>query len=188
MSHKNAKRARQAQRRTRSSPELLALLAEQVTWLARSGAAYDSGLEDEAKRLTVPIRVLVHDTGKSSSLLSQLGLKSSIRFIDSAAPIRPGNLATTLGLVMMRVNTVKGGAYMPRLGDGPPHLYGRTAPFDRWWKGPVSKLADGRTVSRYDYVMPVANQEGGAHVDPELSPMYDDFVRRNPARAMRMCH
>jgi hypothetical protein len=181
MSHKNAKRGRIARRMApRSNPQLVELLAEHLGWLERSGAAFDSGLEDEAKRLAVVIRTLVHDTAASSSLLGQVGLKSRIHFVDSADPILPGNLAPTLGLVMLRISTADGGSYVPHLGDGPPDLYGRTLAFDRWWNAPVAKLQDGRTISRREFVMPIVNREGGAHVDPQLDAMFDDFVRRNP--------
>ena len=49
-------------------------LTEQIGFLLRSAESYDNGFTDEAKRLAVTIRVLVHDTGKSTSLLKQLKL------------------------------------------------------------------------------------------------------------------
>lgn len=136
-------------------------------------------MEGEAKRLAVVVRVLVHDTANSRSLLSQLGVKNVLNFTDTAQPINPRNLAPTEGLVIMRIGPT-GGAYVAPLGDGPPERYSRTKGFRDWWEQPVSKLSDGRFVSRMQYVLPAANQEGGAHVDPALSPLFDDFVRRNP--------
>lgn len=53
--------------------ELQAHLAEQLGFLERSADAFDNGYEDEAKRMATAIRVLVHDTNQSISLLKQLG-------------------------------------------------------------------------------------------------------------------
>jgi len=83
---------------------------------------------------------------------------------------------------MMRVTAgeVSSATYVAPLGDGPPELYGRIRAFTSWWTSPVSKLRDAQLLSRRDYVLPVANSEGGAHVDPRITRMFDEFLRRNP--------
>jgi hypothetical protein len=73
-----------------------------------------------------------------------------------------------------------GGKYIPCLGDGPPIRYGKTLPFRLWWTAPVTTLGDGRLISRREYVLPVANRDGGAHVDRRPDPLFDEFVRKNP--------
>lgn len=187
MSHKEAKRRRKVAALTpssgrRSEAELLSHLKEQLAFLRASAASFDSGFEGEAKRLATVIRVLVHDTVRSRALLSQLGLLGVVRFVDTAVPINPRNLLPTEGLVMLRVvaGEASSAVYIPPLGDGPPERYGRTRTFNAWWTTPVTKLRDGRLLSRRDYVLPVANSEGGAHVDPKITPMFDEFLRRNP--------
>ena len=50
-------------------------LREQISFLRASADSYDSGFKGEAKRLAVIIRVLLHDTHKSTSLMTLLGIK-----------------------------------------------------------------------------------------------------------------
>jgi len=67
-------------------------LRRQLGYLERSAARYDSGQLDEGIRIATTIRVLVHDTRNSTSLLSHLGAKS-IAFATTAKPEpRPVNV------------------------------------------------------------------------------------------------
>ena len=52
---------------TLTQEELLDHLKEQVAFMKQSATSYDKGFDDEAKRLAVVIRVLVHDTQNSTS-------------------------------------------------------------------------------------------------------------------------
>jgi hypothetical protein len=52
-------------------------LARQLGFLLRSAAAYDSGLRDEAYRIATAIRVLLHQTNRSDSLLHHLRAESA---------------------------------------------------------------------------------------------------------------
>jgi hypothetical protein len=54
---------------TQTDDELREHLRDSVEFLAASSAAYDAGAEGEAKRIATTIRVLVHDTNSSKSLL-----------------------------------------------------------------------------------------------------------------------
>ncbi|WP_280254972.1 hypothetical protein, partial [Nocardia wallacei] len=62
-------------------------LSEQLRFLASSATAFDGGELPESKRIALVIRVLVHDTSASHSLLDQLGIKDSLRWADSAPVI-----------------------------------------------------------------------------------------------------
>ena len=84
-------------------PELLYFLREQLYFLDRSllnfsrydtveslknrviGSAITLKIESEieAKRLAVIVRTLLHDTSKSTSLLSHLSVKSHFKYIDT---------------------------------------------------------------------------------------------------------
>src|SRR5262245_62470836 len=119
----------------RSDAELISLLAEQVRFLQSSAASFDSGFEGEAKRLATTLRVLLHDTERSNSVLGQLGIKTRLRYVDTAVPIRPGNLLDTPGLVMGEVTSGIGGSYVPPLDDLSPSRIKPLAPFDIWWNG-----------------------------------------------------
>jgi hypothetical protein len=45
-------------------------------------------------------------------------------------------------------------------------------PFDFWWTTPLVEASDGRLFSRKELVTIMANQDGGAHVDPSLDQDY----------------
>jgi hypothetical protein len=72
-----------------SDDRLNRCLAEQVDFLRASAERFDAGQEHEAKRLALTIRVLVYDSGNGDSLLAQLGLKSTLRFLDTRARRKP---------------------------------------------------------------------------------------------------
>lgn len=163
----------------RSREELLQLLAEHEAFLERSAQAFDDGYEAEAKRLAVVLRVLLHDTQVSHSLLKQLRVKDRLAFLDTAEPIHPGNLMPTPGLVMMQMTTTADGAegrYVAPLGMSRPSG-SKQVSFAGWWMNPVMKV-DG-VWSRRDLVLALANTEGGAHVDPELDERYEQLAKKN---------
>lgn len=162
---------------SQSTEELEAHLTEHLQFLRASAEAYDSGFEGEAKRIAVSIRVLVHDTGRSKSLLGQLGRKSQ-DFVDSAFPIVPENKSTHSGLVVTSMVPGSGAKYVPFL-DEAPHGGVKLVEFERWWKAPVFVDSRGRALTRRDLVLTVANQDGGAHVDAALNSTYADLSRNN---------
>jgi hypothetical protein len=178
--------------------ELIDALREQVEFMKRSSWAFDRGFEDEAKRLAVVLRVLLHDTGASRSVLGQLNVKQNLRFLNTADPIDPFNLMPTWGLVHLTFGISPDGTpnarYEPRrndpvdVGEPPPDLadklqarpiYVPELPFDRWWQEPVTRDAHGNLFSRRDYVLTLSNQDGGAHVDPALNDAWAALTRDN---------
>jgi hypothetical protein len=90
---------------------LEALLAEQYDYLVASAVRFDEGYHHEWKRLAVALRVLVHDTAKSASLLSQLGIKDALAFLDTDArrESEPG----------LRVASCQASTSKPTLGRAP---------------------------------------------------------------------
>lgn len=159
-------------------PDLVALARENLDFLRRSSWAYDEGDVPEAKRLAVTLRVLLHDTKQSHSLLGQLGVKDSLRWYDTAVPIHPDNLLPTPGLIQMQMEPGVGVTYTAPLDDRPPELMQPPSGFTPWWNNAVCKLPD-RTWSRSQLVLVLANQEGGAHVDPNLNDAYESLARQN---------
>lgn len=161
-------------------------LEEQLRFLAASADAYDSGFEGEAKRLAGTIRVLLHHSRTSHALLEQLGILSSSRFFDSALPNPPGNLSTYSGLLVM-AHLKDGANYLALLDDhqiGP----GEWVSFSNWWSCTVFVDSSKRGITRKDLVLSVANQDGGAHVDPALNQAYADLSRSNSLGWMRRRH
>lgn len=165
--------------RRRSRRELLELLDESRQMVHMSADAFDAGFDAEAKRLAVLLRVLLHDTKQSHSLLKQLGVKDRLDLLDTAEPIHPANLLPTPGLVIMQMTTTETGAsgqYVAPLGNERPSGW-RLKPFAGWWQNPVMKV-DG-TWSRRDLVLSLANQQGGAHVDPTVDERYERLAKEN---------
>ncbi len=154
--------------------ELEAHLKEQTAFLEASAESYDRGFQGEAKRLAVGIRLLVHDHGSNKALLAQLDRLDSTRFYDSGIPNTPGNLSTYSGLVVT-AHTKTGAEYMPMLDDhqlGP----GEWLAFARWWETTIFVDNKKRLASRKDLILSMANQDGGAHVDPALNATYSAAV------------
>ena len=180
-------------------------LCEQLRFLRASAASFDEGFEGEAKRLATTVRLLVHDTKKSKSLLHQLKLKHAIQMHNTAHPFNPRNLLPHQGLVVMRVKSPEGAGasitftlfgreepntdappdkpraemtYVPRVnapGGGP--WTPTDVSFTSWWEEIVIKDGEGQVFSRKDLILAMANKEGGAHVAPELDEAYAKLTR-----------
>ena len=154
-----------------SREDLERLLREQLEFIKASAQRYDAGHSAEAKRLALHVRVLVHDTRSSRSLLGQLDMKGR-PFLDTASERDQGVRTSYSGLVGMSLNT-GASIYVPNL-DVMDH---RRVPFDDWWNAPIIIDTNQREVSRKRLVLAVANQDGGAHVDPELDDIYADLLK-----------
>ncbi|HEY50699.1 MAG TPA: hypothetical protein G4O20_02720 [Dehalococcoidia bacterium] len=157
--------------------ELLKHLKSQIEFMMQSAASFDNGFEDEAKRLAVVIRVLVHDTSNSKSLLTLLDNKN-IKLYDSALSYDPKNLLPFSALTMMKVST-EGASYVAPLdGGAPSRSRTRKIAFQVWWDGVfVIKDKHGKTFTRKQLVLNTANMDGGAHVDPNLDEAYAKLSR-----------
>lgn len=157
-----------------SKAELEAQLRDQLGFLEASSAAYDAGYTSEAKRLAVAVRVLVHDTPKSKSLLGLLDKKNGA-FVSTAIPAVKGNLLGHQGLVLTAM-TASGARYIAPL-DEPGPSPQRVVEFDEWWERTVFADSAGNHLSRRSLVLAMANQDGGAHVDPKLNEFYRRISR-----------
>jgi hypothetical protein len=188
---------------TLTKKELHRHLLEQLQFLKASAAAYDNGFEGEAKRLATTIRVLLHDTKSSKSLLHQLGIKGALKMHNTAHPLDLRNLAPHQGLVVLRLDVPGNTAgaitfslggkqppytpgpsdsararmtYVPRV-TAPPRTTPTTTSFAKWWEEIVIKDGQGQTFSRKDLILALADKEGGAHVDPALDEQYARLTR-----------
>lgn len=151
-------------------------LQEQLGFLKRSCVAFDGGVASEYKRMALAIRVLCYDRGNSKSLLMQLGMKGG-DFLSYCEKISPSNLLASHPLVMIELGMIA--RYLPVLDDGP--VSPRSLSFDQWWSEAVFRSPQGITLSRGDFVLIVANQDGGAHVDPAIDKRYNKLANENLA-------
>lgn len=156
-----------------SKAELLKHLNENLGFLKASAAAFDAGHTGESKRLAVTIRVLLHDTKNSKSLLGLLGFKNNTAYLNTAFDLNPKNLLSHHGLVGLKF--------------GENHTYhaplsqrsGKYITFPKWWNQVVIKDKNENSFNRRELVLALANKDGGAHVDPNLDQAYVDLTRNN---------
>jgi hypothetical protein len=160
-----------------SKEELQQHLRNTIQALELSSRLFDRGFEGEANRLAAAIRVLVHDTSSSKSLLGQLGQKS-IQFYETSVPRDPRTIMTYSGLTAID-QTPEGAKYVAVLDMLPPGCPPRWVSFDEWWNGVIFVDQKGSETNRKDLILAVANKDGGAHVDPVLNGKYADLSRRN---------
>lgn len=167
---------------TLSNKELLDHLAEQLLFIDSSCASYDAGATYEAKRLATHIRVLLHDTNASTSLLKYLGLKDKMNFIDGvpahfheAAKRARNAIYASIGGLAVIEHSAESISYVPVFHAGgleqTHHI-----PFSPWWTEARMIDSQGNQVSRKQIVLWLANKDGGAHID-KLPPTYQALTK-----------
>lgn len=154
--------------------ELLELLDEQLDFLNASAQQFDSGVLHEYKRIALVLRVLLHDTAQSHSLLAQLGVKDRLVFEDTRRDplVPPGAIVLTAhdwpaGMVVVhkQLGDESPARFAPML-DMDPETPTTQRAFEPWWHDPILELRSGENFCRWDFINGIANKEGGAHVDP----------------------
>jgi hypothetical protein len=144
--------------------------------MLRSAESYDSGHSDEARRLALSVRVLLHDTARQVSLLTLAGLKDAITYFDTVSEVDPRQHGSHLGLLALLMPFADGKALPPRvdarLDSLPNSPKPEMASFDEWWNGTAIRDDLGNTFTRRDIVLFLADQDGGAHVDVRVDPKY----------------
>lgn len=154
----------------RSEQDLYNELENQIYFLESSIINFDQGHFEEGKRIATTLRVLLHDTKISHSLLGQLGVKDKLWFFDVARYYDGRNLLSDDLLLNILA---------PRL-----TITGKTPAkhFEEWWGRQVVMSTGGMnpmTYTRKQLVLLLANQDGGAHVDPEIDEEYYEITRNN---------
>lgn len=161
-----------------SKQDLLNHLHENIGFLKKSSESFDSGFIAEAKRLAVVIRVLVHDTGRSKSLLSQLDYKNSMEFYDTAIKYNPDNLAEHVGLTCYKFQSEGSSHFAPlEMSKEMPGRSNSFVDFNHWWNEIIIKDGNGIIYSREDLVKFLANKDGGAHVDPKINKDFKELKK-----------
>lgn len=164
-----------SQKQLQSESDLRQHFEDQLAFLEQSAASFDGGYEGEAKRLAVSIRVLLHDKGQSKSLLGQLGLKDTL-YWDTSTGFEKGADPFDITIVVKHFDGVNA-KYCPVFDKTPVPMV--QTDFERWWNSPVIRDAQNQTFTRKDLVLYVADQDGGAHVDPSLDEKYAALSRKN---------
>lgn len=151
-------------------------LKDQILFLILSAENFDKGITEEAKRLAVTLRTLIHHTKNSKALLFQLGY-NNLKFYNTAEEYDSNNLLPTMALIGMRHKQGKW-SYVALLDDLPTKP--NKIQLDDWWlRKIVFKDKNNNKLTRKDLICYVANQDGGTHVDPTLTKEYADITKNN---------
>ncbi|WP_156852879.1 hypothetical protein [Aeromonas jandaei] len=154
-------------------------LSRQLAFLKRSCDSFDAGFHDEAIRIATVIRVLVHQTKSSTSLLKHLNA-TTISLLSTAPPTNP-NVVMSMGMGTIMMSS-DGASYFPSLGDTP---FQESIPVSKWWEQEVMIMGSVR-LTRRKIVLAAANQDGGAHVDTKLNSEYEALTM--PGFAGSICY
>jgi hypothetical protein len=167
MSHSNVKRFKQK-------------LEEQINFIRSSCQAFDNGNKKEALRIATSIRVILHDTPQSTSILKHLNAKDINLFTIHVEPPKPPedmNGYMPIHAFSMGVINLGGTdfGYGPNLEDFSPGK-SRVLPVDEWWNEIIWIISLKSGLTRKRLVLSAANQDGGAHVDNQLNEHYDNLA------------
>ena len=153
-------------------------LEEQRHLLDKSIREFASGDLAEGVRLAIALRVLVHVTGSSKPLLGQLNRNYlELKILDSkptqegSAP--PGTQKVVAMAVPISVKLTEKGVFLDP--DLNVEAYA-TSIVGKWWTRPSLILPGLGGFSRREIVLGLADKEGGAHVDVNLSPRYRQLL------------
>lgn len=155
----------------RSQDELIDDLDNQRRMLRKSCRDYDSGDRWEAARIATHIANMVYDKGKTSSLLSQLGVLQDLLFPLSGQPINKKALGCQFPLADIRIINGREYSYEPIYDDANETKTKQPSlPFNRWWSATVyTELPGSLRMSRQGLIMTIRNQDGGSHIDAEIA-------------------
>ncbi|GHC62790.1 SEC-C domain-containing protein [Neogemmobacter tilapiae] len=155
----------------RSREDIAEKFARHLTFLERSSAAFDDGFEDEDIRIAHSLRVLFHHTDKSHSIFHQLGLNNKI--LDTTSFVVSENEMNEARLIHAEVGFGGKSKFAAFLSDSPRC---NKIPFENWWRQVVIKDQKDIKFSRRSIILQLSNKEGGSHVDPSISPSYEQLI------------
>jgi hypothetical protein len=159
----------------KSQSELESQYETQLRFLQRSCDAFDDGDEAEAARLSATLRILLDERRNMHPLMGQLGRLDTTLFFSTVREHDPKNLAPNSGLLLLaKVDGQDKWKHEPILDsfDCP-----RKLPFNDWWNETVFSDLGKNEFTRKELVRSMADQDGGAHVDPTLNEKFAGLSR-----------
>lgn len=148
---------------SRTTEELEFMLVEQLRLLRKSCGNDEQWDFTEGHNVVARLRVLLHETPQSHSLLGQLNIRSG-KFLHSVGP------GSTL------VIPASYGPWPRFLIPYSPWSESDCIDFEDWWLNTEIKVSKYAS-SRKELITMLANQEGGAHVDPNMKAGLADLKR-----------
>jgi hypothetical protein len=162
-----------------SNSFVLEKLREQEGFLKKSLSEFYAGDYNEAIRIAVIVRVLLHESASSKPLLKQLTPNYLELPINDRQVRKDPRIRLLMDLPIGFRFSSEG--VRPFANEEPPD-YGPSK-IGLWWTR-VSLVVPGFNLafSRKEITLTLANKEGGAHVDPKLPPKYTQLLASKPIR------
>lgn len=150
---------------SRSSSDLREIFDDQLDHMKATARLFDGGQHGAYRRLATSIRIFVRKSRMSHPLLEQMQLDRR-GFLSCARSPEPLNKLNSSDLISFFVpQSLSGKArWFPTLDRWSMEF----VPLEQWWTSPVLADGQGTFFSRSDLVLTVADQDGGAHVDPVI--------------------
>lgn len=152
-------------------------LKKQIKFLQTSCSGFDMGDWDEAIRIATCIRVLLHDTKNSTSILKQLNAKNinlfSTRAVDTKSSSKLGmQFCCGFAMGIIQVGPGTHSSYGPDLSDYVSNS-SILLPFEEWWDQQVVwPISPEYQLTRKCIILTASDKDGGAHVDEKLPEKY----------------
>jgi len=143
-------------------------LKRQLDYIDRSCKLYDEGYEDEAIRIATAIRVIMHDTRNSTSVLKHLNCKN-IRVLSQSSSVILGG-----EVFFLNMGLIQSGKFIPNFGNG---VLQKKILVDDWWNQIAFILDDSLKLTKKDIVLAATNKDGGAHVDSNIPLAYEELIK-----------
>jgi hypothetical protein len=161
-------------RQVRTRSELIDLLADQRSALEASCRGYDRGEKWEAGRLATAVYNLVHDHNSIRSILSQLDVRGSMRFVSTGREVPPPNFQVVFATPALLGMSNRSGEleFVPRSSLDLPRPKDKLLQFENWWTKEDIFDTPGVTMSRRALVFTLRNEDGGSHVGDVTNPAY----------------
>jgi len=145
---------------------LLNKLEQQVLFIRNSCELFDRGHEEEALRLAASLRIVFHDTDRSTSLVRHLKLEETgTRMLSTARGHGDWKDYLAHKIDLTSSEPVK---MTPMLGN---NFFERS--IEDWWEKETVFVHNGTKYSRRTIVLSAANKDGGTHVDATLEKYYE---------------
>lgn len=147
--------------------------------------------EIEAKRIATIVRILLHDTSNSTSLLELLGIKDTISYLDTSAPndgrlhsmtgmsgVRGSNSNQYLGLVA-KINKDGSLIATPLYRQHREESYKEYPKlnFANWWEKEIMNIK-GHKYSRSNLILTVVHKDGGAHINKDKTLPFEYYTTK----------
>lgn len=168
--------------------ELITKLEEQIELLQLNAENFDKGYTVTTLSMAITIRVLLHDTNKSTSLIKNIcdadgKDKNAFEMITTKDQVDGTDKLVIFGDGLCGMSFGSHGiSYFPKLGDSTQ----TKIPFNVWWEENVVKNVSGgfenpEWMTRAELIKLHANKEGGAHIDENKNKKISEIGTKEAA-------